>query len=106
MCVRTRVRACVCMRACVRDVFAIYDNNILPRLIMIIIKITIIYFIQIGHTDDFPSKGTRLVGLHSNHRINCEMMILRHIQLKHFLNIFQTLSPKTFSLPNRMIECS
>ena len=27
------VRVCVC--ACVRDVFAIYDTNILPRLIMI-----------------------------------------------------------------------
>ena len=40
--------------ACVRDVFAIYDNDILPRLIMIIIKISILYFIQIRHTDDFP----------------------------------------------------
>ena len=29
----------VCVHACVRDVFAIYDNDILPRLIMIIIKI-------------------------------------------------------------------
>ena len=28
----------VCARACVRHVFAIYDNDILPRLIMIIIK--------------------------------------------------------------------
>ena len=46
-----RVRACV--HACVRDVFAIYDNDILPRLIMIIIKIIILYFIQIRHTDDF-----------------------------------------------------
>ena len=46
-----RVRAC--MRACVRDVFAIYDNAILPSLIMIIIKIIILYFIQIRHTDDF-----------------------------------------------------
>ena len=44
-----------CVQACVRDVFAIYDNDILPRLIMIIIKIIIIlYFIQIRHTDDFP----------------------------------------------------
>ena len=43
----------VCARACVRDVFAIYDNDILPRLIMIIIKIIILYFIQIRHTDDF-----------------------------------------------------
>ena len=45
------------VRACVRDVFAIYDDNILPRLIMIIIKIIILYFIQIRHTDDFPSAG-------------------------------------------------
>ena len=43
--------------ACVRDVFAIYDDNILSRLIMIIIKIIILYFIQIRHTDDFPSAG-------------------------------------------------
>ena len=43
-----RVRACV--HACVRDVFAIYDKDILPRLIMIIIKIIILYFIQINQT--------------------------------------------------------
>ena len=30
---------------------------------MIIIKIIILYFIQIRHTDDFPSTGTRLVFL-------------------------------------------
>ena len=48
---------------CVRDVFAIYDNNISPRLIMIIIKTIIPYFIQIRYTDDFPSTGTRLVYL-------------------------------------------
>ena len=47
------VRACSRVFACVRDVFAIYDNDILPRLIMIIIKIIILYFIQIRHTDDF-----------------------------------------------------
>ena len=41
------------VRACVHDVFAIYDNDIFPRLIMIIIKIIILYFIQIRHTDDF-----------------------------------------------------
>ena len=56
--VRVRECECVCARACVhacvRDVFAIYDNDILPRLIMIIIKIIILYFIQIRHTDDFP----------------------------------------------------
>ena len=68
MCVRARV--CVHARAsvrecgasaCVCDVFAIHDNNFSPRPIMIIIKIIIIYFIQIRHTDDFPSTGTRLV---------------------------------------------
>ena len=65
--VRTRVRAhaCSCVRACVRacvlDMFAIYDTNICPRLIMIIIKIIILNFIQIIHTDAFPSTGTRLV---------------------------------------------
>ena len=50
------VRECerVCAHACVRDVVAIYDNDILPRLIMIIIKTIILYFIQIRHTDDFP----------------------------------------------------
>ena len=56
MCVgaRMRVRVCVRVCACMRDVFAIYDNNISPRLIMIIIKIIILlYFMQIRHTDDF-----------------------------------------------------
>ena len=48
-----RVRECMHVHASVRDVFAIYDNDILPRLIMIIIKIIILYFIQIRHTDDF-----------------------------------------------------
>ena len=47
-----RARARVC------DVFAIYDNNIWPKLIMIIIRIIILYFIQITYTDDFPSTGT------------------------------------------------
>ena len=51
--VRDCERACVHASPCVRDVFAIYDNDILPRLIMIIIKIIILYFIQIRHTDDF-----------------------------------------------------
>ena len=52
--------ACVCTsgHAYVHDVFAIYDDNILSRLIMIIIIIIILhYFIQIRHTDDFPSAG-------------------------------------------------
>ena len=30
---------------------------------MIIIKIIILYFMQIRHTDDFPSTGTRLVSI-------------------------------------------
>ena len=51
------VCVCACIRPCVRDVFAIYDDNILSRLIMIIIKMIILYFIQIRHTDDFPSAG-------------------------------------------------
>ena len=55
--VRECVRVCACVRPCVRDVFAIYDDNIFSRLIMIIIKIIILYFIQIRHTDDFPSAG-------------------------------------------------
>ena len=48
---------------CVRDVCAIYDNNISPSLLMIIIKIIILYFIQIRHsdTDAFPPTGTMLV---------------------------------------------
>ena len=67
VCVCMRTRRCVCrhvrasVRLCVRNVIAIYDNNIWPRLIMIIIKNIILYFIQIRHTDDFPSTGTRLV---------------------------------------------
>ena len=61
--VRARVRVCAsaCASACVLDVFAIYDNNISPMLIMIIINIIFLDFIQIRHTDDFPSTGTRLV---------------------------------------------
>ena len=51
------VRVRTSMHACMRDVFAIYDDNIFPRLIMIIIIIIIQYFIQIRHTDDFPSTG-------------------------------------------------
>ena len=38
VCMCMRACMCACVRAYVRDVFAIYVNNILPRLIMIIIK--------------------------------------------------------------------
>ena len=48
---------------CVRDVCAIYDNNISPSLLMIMITIIILYFIQIRHTDDFPPTGTLLVSI-------------------------------------------
>ena len=34
---------------------------------MIIIKIIILYFIQIRHTNDFPSTGTRLVIFNNTH---------------------------------------
>ena len=57
----TSVCVCACVYTCARDVFAIYDNHILPTLIMIITKITFLYFIKIAQTDDFPSTGTRLV---------------------------------------------
>ena len=55
VCVFASVSVCAraCVHACVRDVFAIYDSYILPRLIMIIIKIIILYFIQIRHIADF-----------------------------------------------------
>ena len=45
VCARMRACACVCacVSACLHDVFAIYDNNISPRLIMIIIQISILY---------------------------------------------------------------
>ena len=55
---------CAHVCVCVRDVFAIYDNNTLPMLMMIIIKIISLYFIEIAHTDDFPSEtGNRLVNI-------------------------------------------
>ena len=55
------VTVCVCVIMCLQYTIIIMS----PRLIMIIIKIIILYFIQITHTDDFPSMGTRLV-VHNN----------------------------------------
>ena len=47
------------MRACERDVFAIYDNIILPRLIMIINQFPIFHRNRTqSKSDDFPSTGT------------------------------------------------
>ena len=61
LCVHACVRVCVCVCGYGCHVFAIYDSNILPMLIVIIIKTIILHFIQITHIDDFPSTGTRLV---------------------------------------------
>ena len=45
---------------------------------MIIIKIIILYFIQIRHNDDFPSTGTRLVIYNASfctvHRVGYEIV--------------------------------
>ena len=49
---------------------------------MIIIKIIILYFIQISHTDDFPSTGTRLVYITmcvTNNTYNFEGRMRKHI---------------------------
>ena len=61
MCLCVCVHASARVLAYMRDVFEIYNNNTSPRLIMIIIQLIILYFIQIRHTDDLPSTGTRLV---------------------------------------------
>ena len=68
--VRVRVRVRPSVHACVRDVFAIYDDNILPSLIIIIIKIIILYFIRIRHTDDFPSTGIPASNNNNNNNNN------------------------------------
>ena len=54
--IRIKVKVCACVM-CVQY----NDNNISPSLLMIIIKIIILYFIQIRHTDAFPPTGTLLV---------------------------------------------
>ena len=51
-----KVKVCACVM-CVQ--YRPYDNNISPSLL--IIKIIILYFIQIRHTDAFPPTGTLLV---------------------------------------------
>ena len=42
---------------------------------MIIIKIIILYFIQIRHTDDFPSTGTRLVSVMNWRSVTSAMLV-------------------------------
>ena len=57
------VCVCVCVLAhgCARVRWHAFVRDV--WLIMIIIKIIILYFIQIRHTDDFHSTGTRLVSI-------------------------------------------
>ena len=42
---------------------------------MIIIKISILYFIQIRPTDDFPSTGTRLVYDNCSRSLDAPMLV-------------------------------
>ena len=51
---------------------------------MIIIKIIILYFIQIRHTDDLPSTGTRLVEYNMSFQISNihQIIIINKIQLR------------------------
>ena len=63
---------------------------------MIIIKIIILYFIQIIHTDDFPSTGIRLVHhvfLNQpslTHRMTCAMLNLtQHVLFSKIMNTRQ-----------------
>ena len=67
----------VCVHACV--MCSIYDNNVLPRLIMIIIKIIFLYLIEKAHTDDFPSTGTRLV--YHNYRCQVTQLVTYGLQV-------------------------
>ena len=68
-------------------VFAIYENNISPRLIMIIIKTIILYFIQMTHSDDFHSTGTRLVGLQIIGLRTCKLIETVNYEIYFFLSI-------------------
>ena len=80
------------MHSCVLDVFGIYDN-ILPSLIMIIIKTIILYFIQIRHTDDFPSTGTRLV--HNNlciHMFKMYSHLTQGVNMRGIQHVFTCVS--------------
>ena len=59
------VGACACACACKREVDEEVSVGRADSTSVCVwttcVKIIIIYFIQIRHTDDFPSKGTRLV---------------------------------------------
>ena len=64
-CACARVCACVptSVHVCARDLFAIYDDDILPRLIMIIIKIIILYFYKSDKLMISPQRVYRLVSI-------------------------------------------
>ena len=85
------VRMCVCLRACVlacvHDMFAIYGNNILPRLIMIIIKIIFLYFTEIAHTDDFTLNEYPASGYNQD-RLNECRELSRYQFFWDFWNVF------------------
>ena len=62
---------------------------------MIIIKIIILYFIQIRHTDDFPSKGTRHVAWlnHFNfHYHHLKIVKFDHVLICQYVSIFVLVS--------------
>ena len=86
------------MCAYMRDVFAIYDN-ILPRLIMIIIKIIFPYFIEIAHTD-FPSTGTRLVYIMGNGR---RIRVAKATQYSEQIELHRGNISKTWKILNKLI---
>ena len=46
---------------------------------MIIIRIIILYFIQISHTDDFPSTATYLSPTNKNNQVNNNIDIITEI---------------------------
>ena len=97
VCVRVLVRsACVresaCVSACVRPRLIMIITKIIilyfPRLIMITTKIIILYFIQIRHTDDFHSTGTRLVCIRT---ILVNLLMAIHMVFKRIIvNVFLT----------------
>ena len=101
------------MRACVRGVFAIYDNNIIPRLIMMIIKIIIPYFIQITRTDDFPSTGTRLRDINVGEMLFIPMNVnnelfngVRQLRWQHLSPEVSTFSHEALHPPSAFLSLS
>ena len=58
---------CACVHAC--------EPACVMCLIMIIIKIIFLYSIEIAHTDDFPSTGTRLVHVNCLHVFKTDYII-------------------------------